>query len=250
MTSSSEASLLESFVLVPCFHMLFPLTCQDRDLLGWAAHFKIPTSLGIFLLSACVPLTLEKLMLLLPSCCQLGPFLCKSEHPFVCCGSNALLWHRNLHRPQLGLLSVRTLLRLLQGLRIQPPHFPPKVASTTLVVMQKDFLKSYTSEILDQDTLPSPRLLALVKANVDNLDAKVGWKWVPWKFRLSQKAHDDKDSIALASRPRKIAKLDLSDLLLDDIPLREPLQGNWAITSFRRFFRFTVLLWLFAKVAI
>ena len=111
-------------------------------------------------------------------------------------------------------------------------------------------MKSYTSEILDQDTLPSPRLLALVKANVNNLDAKVGWRWVPWKFRLSQKACDDKDSIALASRPRKIAKLDLSDLLLDDIPLREPLQGNWAITSFRRFFRFTVLLWLFAKVAI
>ena len=84
--------------------------------------------------------------------------------------------------------------------------------------MQKEFLKSYTSEILDQDT---SRLLALVKANVNNLDAKVGWRWVPWKFRLSQKACDDKDSIALASRPRKIAKLDLSDLLLDDIPLRE-----------------------------
>ena len=45
MTSSSEASLRQSFVLVPCFHMLFPLTCQDRDLLGWAAHFKIPTDL-------------------------------------------------------------------------------------------------------------------------------------------------------------------------------------------------------------
>ena len=93
--------------------------------------------------------------------------------------------------------------------------------------MQKDFLKSYTSEILDQDTLPSPRLLALVKANVDNLESKVGWRWVPWKFRLSQKAHDDKDSIALSPRPRKIAKLDLSDLLLDDIPLREiPSSGQ------------------------
>ena len=105
--------------------------------------------------------------------------------------------------------------------------FPPKVASTAVVATQKDFLKSYTSEILDQDTLPSPRLLALVKANVDNLKSKVGWRWVPWKFRLSQKAHDDKDSIALSPRPRKIAKLDLSDLLLDDIPLREiPSSGQ------------------------
>ena len=105
--------------------------------------------------------------------------------------------------------------------------FPPKVASTAVVATQKDFLKSYTSEILDQDTLPSPRLLALLKANVDNLESKVGWRWVPWKFRLSQKAHDDKDSIALSPRPRKIAKLDLSDLLLDDIPLREiPSSGQ------------------------
>lgn len=104
--------------------------------------------------------------------------------------------------------------------------FPPKVASATFVSLQKDFLKAYTSEVLDADTLPSPRLLALVKQNVDNLGAKVGWRWIPWKFRLSQKAHDDKDSIALGTRPRKIAKLDLSDLLLDDIPLREIPSGG------------------------
>ena len=46
------------------------------------------------------------------------------------------------------------------------------------------------------------------------------WKWIAWKYRLSAKLQDESSMI----RARKAARSDLtalSDLLLDDIPVRE-----------------------------
>ena len=217
----------------------FASSWQDRDLLGWAAHFKVPADLvqvlsdeswDIATFGMCAT-SVSEVDAALSELLPLRAFSLQER------ASIRLLWQQCFALASKSAVTSASPAgasdHALQGAGNQDSTsswstpFPPKVASTAVVAMQKDFLKSYTSEILDQDTLPSPRLLALVKANVDNLESKVGWRWVPWKFRLSQKAHDDKDSIALSSRPRKIAKLDLSDLLLDDIPLREiPSSGQ------------------------
>ncbi len=60
--------------------------------------------------------------------------------------------------------------------------FAPKLNPELIKRMKDDFKRFYPSEILNQDTMPSVRLLSLIH---DQLSKK-SWTWVPWKYRLSQ----------------------------------------------------------------
>ena len=78
--------------------------------------------------------------------------------------------------------------------------FAPKLTSTTILKMKQRFQKSYPSEILCNDSMPSQRLLALVAHNV----SKSKWKWVPWKFRMSMAKEEDIQT----SRSAKVPKIE------------------------------------------
>ena len=235
MTDSEAARRSGCHACLLSFSALLCLLCQDNELLSLAASFKVPTLLvqalkedgwdvASFAMSATSVAEVDGALLeLLPD----SNFTLQER------ANSRLLWQRchaitcgasfALPEPPADPASISA----RESASSWASPFPPKVSADTLQSLKKEFLKSYTSEVLDPDTLPSPRLLALVKANVDGLPLRSGWRWVAWKFRLSQRAHDEKDSIALSSRPRKMAKLDLSDLLLDDIPLREiPSSGQ------------------------
>ena len=75
------------------------------------------------------------------------------------------------------------------------------------------FSSKYPSEISDSDSMPGPRMLALLKKN-----SSADWRFVPWKYRLSCKMHDECE---LATRPKKVARMEFQDLLLDEVPTRE-----------------------------
>ena len=92
-------------------------------------------------------------------------------------------------------------------------NFPPRVPADELQQLKLAFSSKYPSEILDSDSMPGPRMLALLKKN-----SSVGWRFVPWKYRLSCKMHDERE---LATRPKKVARMEFQDLLLDEVPTRE-----------------------------
>ncbi|CAE7242485.1 unnamed protein product, partial [Symbiodinium sp. KB8] len=109
------------------------------------------------------------------------------------------------------------------GLAYQPPHgsvghffgsswqesWPAKLSSELTAELRKRFEDDYPTELLDNDSFPSSRLLALTSKMV----AEKEIRWLPWKFRLSAKAQDDN----LLIRPKKLPRLtELSDLLLDE----------------------------------
>ena len=67
--------------------------------------------------------------------------------------------------------------------------------------------------------MPSTRLLSHVHKMVASKDLA----FVPWKFRMSVKLHEEHQS----SRPAKKARLELTDLLLDEVPSRDiPASGT------------------------
>ncbi|OLP97305.1 hypothetical protein AK812_SmicGene20396 [Symbiodinium microadriaticum] len=89
-----------------------------------------------------------------------------------------------------------------------------ELASLIAHLMEDD----YPTELLDSDTFPSSRLLALTSKMVADKEIR----WLPWKFRLSAKAQDD----SLLIRPKKLPRLsELSDLLLDEAPSRDIHDG-------------------------
>ena len=92
--------------------------------------------------------------------------------------------------------------------------FPPKLQPDVVRKLLADFGSSYPSEVLQPETLPSPRLLSLCHSQLNRRE----WRWIPWKFRLSQKMHDDQSM----SRPRKILRSEsFQDMLFDDVPTRD-----------------------------
>ena len=208
MTDSEAARRSACHACLLSFSALLCLLCQDNELLSLAASFKVPTLLvqalkedgwdvASFAMSATSVAEVDGALLeLLPD----SNFTLQER------ANSRLLWQRchaitcgasfALPEPPADPASISA----RESASSWASPFPPKVSADTLQSLKKEFLKSYTSEVLDPDTLPSPRLLALVKANVDGLPLRSGWRWVAWKFRLSQRAHDEKDSIALNSR--------------------------------------------------
>ena len=96
--------------------------------------------------------------------------------------------------------------------------WPAKLSAERTAELRKRFEDDYPTELLDSDSFPSSRLLALTSKMVADKEIR----WLPWKFRLSAKAQDD----SLFIRPKKLPRLsELSDLLLDEAPSRDIHDG-------------------------
>jgi hypothetical protein len=90
--------------------------------------------------------------------------------------------------------------------------YPPKLTSEVVLALKQKFKHNYPAEILLPETTPSLRLLSLIH----HQKLKGEYKWVPWKYRLSQAKADE-----IAVKPNRIAKsegLQLHALLVDSPP--------------------------------
>ena len=91
--------------------------------------------------------------------------------------------------------------------------YPPKLTSEVVSALKQKFKRNYPAEILLPETTPSLRLLSLIH----HQKVKGEFKWVPWKYRLSQAKADE----ITAVKPQRIAKsegLQLHALLVDSPP--------------------------------
>ena len=91
--------------------------------------------------------------------------------------------------------------------------YPPKLTSQIVAELKQKFKRNYPAEVLLPETTPSLRLLSLIHYQ----KTKGEFKWVPWKFRLSQSKADEISS----GKPNRIAKaegLNLHALLVDSPP--------------------------------
>ena len=61
-------------------------------------------------------------------------------------------------------------------------NFPPRMPADELQQLKLAFSSKYPSEILDSDSMPGPRMLALLKLKKNS---SADWRFVPWKYRLS-----------------------------------------------------------------
>ncbi|CAE7466489.1 unnamed protein product, partial [Symbiodinium sp. KB8] len=96
--------------------------------------------------------------------------------------------------------------------------WPAKLSPEKTAALRRRFEEDYPTELLDSESFPSSRLLALTSKMIADREIR----WLPWKFRLSSKSQDDN----LLLRPKKQPRLsELSDLLLDDAPTREIHDG-------------------------
>ena len=66
-------------------------------------------------------------------------------------------------------------------------NLPPKLTTETVDSLVSTFKQNYPGELLDQDSMPSIRLLGLVHEGL-----KTRLKWIPWQYRLSQKQYTRK----------------------------------------------------------
>ena len=96
--------------------------------------------------------------------------------------------------------------------------WPAKLSPERTSELRKRFEDDYPTELLDSESFPSARLLALTNKMLTDKEVR----WLPWKFRLSSKSQED----SLLVRPRKQARFsELSELLLDEAPAREIHEG-------------------------
>ena len=63
--------------------------------------------------------------------------------------------------------------------------FPKKLGAETVRGMVQRFKARYPSETLSPESMPSPRLLALVAKQLQDRS----WRYIPWKLRLSEEQH-------------------------------------------------------------
>ena len=108
--------------------------------------------------------------------------------------------------------------------------FAPKLNPELIKRMKDDFKRFYPSEILNQDTMPSVRLLSLIH---DQL-SKESSMWVPWKYRLSQAKNQEIKSQRVSKLP-KIEGLSLHELLVDEPPSVEVTNSGMGINGIRSF---------------
>ncbi|CAE7210922.1 unnamed protein product [Symbiodinium sp. CCMP2592] len=97
--------------------------------------------------------------------------------------------------------------------------FAPKLSAAKVNEMKDAFFEQYPSELLDPDLMPSIRLLS----HVYKQSCSKEFAFVPWKFRMSVKLHEEQQM----AKPAKRARSELSDLLFDDVPTRDiPSSGG------------------------
>ena len=93
-------------------------------------------------------------------------------------------------------------------------NLPPKLSPEAAQELIDDFKTNYPGELLDEDTMPSIRLLSLVQHSL-----KPGEKirWIPWQFRLSSKQYTEIME-AKSSKPMRAEAQLLASALYDDTP--------------------------------
>ena len=109
--------------------------------------------------------------------------------------------------------------------------FPPKLTSQVVNEMKQKFKRHYPAEVLLPENTPSLRLLSLVH----HQKAKSEFRWVPWKYRLSQAKADELSS----SHPTRMAKsegLQLHALLVDTPPELTIENGSMGMHALRQTF--------------
>ena len=91
--------------------------------------------------------------------------------------------------------------------------FAPKLQSSAVAKLKKQFLEDYPSEVLSMETMPSTRLLSLAH----HQHGKQEYRWIPWKYRMTQSKMED---MVIYQRPKvpKVEGLQLHHLILDDPP--------------------------------
>ena len=90
--------------------------------------------------------------------------------------------------------------------------FPAKLSSDKTAELRAAFLRKYPSKVLDDSTMPSARLLALAFKQASSHE----WRFIPWRWRMSVLELEEQQ----LQRPRKLARTELADLILDDVPSR------------------------------
>ena len=96
--------------------------------------------------------------------------------------------------------------------------FAPKLSPGKVKELKDAFAEQYPSEILDQECMPSIRLLSLVFKQC----AAKEYAFIPWKFRLSLRLQEEQQ----LARPTKRLRPELYDLLWDEVPTRDIPSGG------------------------
>ena len=109
--------------------------------------------------------------------------------------------------------------------------FPPKLTAQIVTEMKQKFRKHYPAEVLLPETTPSLRLLSLVH----HQKSKSEFRWVPWKYRLSQFKADELSS-AKPTRMAKTEGLQLHALLVDTPPELTIENGSMGMHALRQTF--------------
>ena len=109
--------------------------------------------------------------------------------------------------------------------------FPPKLTGEVVTALKQKFKQNYPAEILLPETMPSLRLLSLMH----HQKTKNEFRWVPWKFRLSQ-AKSEEITAGKTTRLAKAEGLHLHSLLLDSPPELQVENGSMGMHALRQTF--------------
>ena len=93
-------------------------------------------------------------------------------------------------------------------------HAPPRLSNAAVQSMRDTFACNYPGELLDQDSMPSLRLLSIVH---QWFKPEGAIKWVPWQLRLSQRQYQEILEARTTRMLRTEAQL-VSAALLDETP--------------------------------
>ena len=106
-------------------------------------------------------------------------------------------------------------------------NLPPKLTTETVDSLVSTFKQNYPGELLDQDSMPSIRLLSLVHEGL-----KTRLKWIPWQYRLSQKQYQEILEAKTSRAFRSEIQL-LTAAFTDDQPEvaveNRPLSAGWLL---------------------
>ena len=120
--------------------------------------------------------------------------------------------------------------------------FALKLDAATISALKSAFEISYPSESLEPEFMPSMRLFSHVHKMVASKDLA----FVSWKFIMSVKLHEEHQS----SRPAKKARLELTDLLLDQVPSRDiPASGTIGMFNLQQLLSLLSVSLAFCKAA-
>ncbi|CAE7232628.1 unnamed protein product [Symbiodinium sp. CCMP2456] len=98
-------------------------------------------------------------------------------------------------------------------------HAPPRLDSTSIAQLVKDFHRNYPGEHLDGDAMPSVRLLSIVHRWFSPGNSI---SWVPWQLRLSERQYQE----IIESRTTRTLRSEaafLSTALFDDATPEMPV---------------------------